>query len=294
MKAQKIGSWLLFTGLALIWGSSFILMKRAAQELTGWQIGAVRISAAALILAPAGIFHIWKVPVRKLPLIVLSGMLGNLFPAFLFATALEYHMDSSLASILNSLTPLFVIAVGTLVFRMKVNTQKTIGVLLGFFGLVILTVSRSSISFTGLAPTVLILIATAMYGFNVNIVGRFLQGIEPLKIATVSMTIIGIPAFVLMWQQNIFPIFENDAAGRSAILQVALLGIVGTAIATILFYMLIQKSGTLFASLVTYAIPIVGIGWGFLDGENITALQVVCLGVILAGVFLANKKPKSV
>src|SRR6478672_6949712 len=109
MNKQNLVNWLLFLLLSVVWGSSFILMKKSAEELTGWQIGSLRIFAAGLAFLPFAIFHITRVPVRKLPLVILSGVLGNLFPAFLFAIAIEKSINSSVASILNSLTPLFVI-----------------------------------------------------------------------------------------------------------------------------------------------------------------------------------------
>jgi drug/metabolite transporter (DMT)-like permease len=120
-------------------------------------------------------------------------------------------------------------------------------------------------------------------------VGSYLQGIDPIKVATVSMAFIGIPAAIVMWYLNVFPLLQHDTLARESIGIVAILGITGTAIATALFYMLIQKAGPLFASLVTYAIPVVAIFWGIMDNEDVTIIQIGCLAMILGGVYLANR-----
>jgi drug/metabolite transporter (DMT)-like permease len=289
MRKQSLVNWILFFVLSLIWGSSFILMKKCTEQLTGWQIASVRIFSAGLVFLPFAIFHIRKIPVRKLPLVILSGILGNLFPAFLFAIAIEHQINSSMAAILNSLTPLFVIVTGILFFKLRVEGKKIAGVLVGFLGLVILTVYRGPLNFTGLGFTSLILLATICYGINVNMISRYLKGVDGIMIATVSMAFIGIPAGIMMWQQHIIPMFLYDETARQSILIAALLGIAGSAIATALFYILIQKASGLFASLVTYLIPVVAIFWGLLANESISALEFGCLAMILSGVYIANR-----
>ena len=289
MPNKGILNWALFILLSLIWGSSFRLMKKSAEYLTGWQIGAVRIFAAGLVFVPFALVHVFKFPLRKLPLVLLSGMLGNLFPAFLFAIAIEKKIDSSLAGILNSLTPLFVLLIGVLFFRAVLERSKVIGVLVGLTGLVLLNFSRGPVSIEDIGFTALILLATLFYGLNVNIVTHYLQGVNPIHMATLSMSMIAIPAGIVAWQQNVFSMLRYDEAAHWSLAASALLGIVGSAIATALFYVLIKRAGGLFASLVTYAIPVVSIVWGVWDGEGITFLQVACLGLILLGVYLAKK-----
>lgn len=290
MAKKGFTAWALFALLALVWGSSFILMKKSAVYLSGWQIGSTRIAAAGLVFLPFALFHIRKIPLKKLPLVILSGMLGNLFPAFLFAISIQKKINSSVAGILNSLTPLFVIVIGVLFFKAKVEGRKIAGVLVGFVGLLVLNLSKGSINVNDIGFTLLILLATVMYGLNVNLVARYLKDVEAIRIATVSMACVGIPAALVMWQQNVIEIALYDEQARVAVGLAALLGLVGSAIATALFYVLIQRSGGLFASLVTYALPIVAIIWGVLDHEQITGMQVACLALILCGVYLANKK----
>ncbi|HEX6333924.1 MAG TPA: DMT family transporter [Flavisolibacter sp.] len=288
MARNKLVNWLLFILLALVWGSSFILMKKSAEDLTGQQIAAIRILSAGVLFLPLAFFHLRHIPGGKLHLVLLSGVMGNLFPAFLFAIAIE-QMDSSLAGILNSLTPLFVVVIGILFFRDRLHNRKIAGVIIGFIGLLLLTLSKGSITFERFTPVLMILVATIMYGVNVNIVSHYLKGIEPMKMTSVSLAFVGIPAAVVAWYQNVFSIALNEPQAHYAIGASVLLGLVGTGIATGLFYVLIKRAGGLFASLVTYAIPFVSIMWGLWAREDITLVQVGCLGVILSGVYLANR-----
>lgn len=286
MSNQKARNWILFTLLALLWGSSFILMKEGAKGLTGWQIGAIRIFSSALIFLPFAVVAIRKIPKSKLPLIVLTGVLGNLFPAFLFGIAIQQKIESSLAGILNSLTPLFVILIGVLFFKKTVPAKKVIGVFIGFAGLVLLSLSRGPVTLSEFGFTLLILLATLFYGLNINLITTYLKGIDPFRMATVSIAFLLIPTAVVLFLN---PVSFNTPQLRQSIGACVALGILGSSIATVLYYMLIKNAGGLFASLVTYAVPLVAIFWGVLFGEQIGLLQVACLGVILGGVYLANK-----
>jgi len=287
--SQSAVSWGLFILLSVIWGSAFIVMKKSAEELTGMQIGAVRIVSAGLVFLPFAIFHIKQIPLKKLPLVILTGALGNLFPAFLFAIAIEKKINSSLAGILNSLTPLFVIVIAIFFFKSTIATKKIIGVLIGFTGLLILSLSKGGVELDNFWFAMMILLATLLYGVNVNLVSYYLKDIDPIKMATVSLAFVAIPAAIVVWQQDVVSMATYDDNVRWSVAAAALLGIVGSAIATALFYILIKKAGGVFASLVTYGIPVVAIVWGLWAGENITLVQVSCLAMILGGVYLANR-----
>lgn len=288
MQSKKLINWLLFLVLSFTWGSSFILMKEASRQFNGLQIGAVRIFSAGLVLLPLAIASFNKIPRQKLPLLLLSGTLGNLIPAFLFATAIT-HISGALEGILNSLTPLFVVVMGILFFKLQVMPRKIVGVLIGFAGLLLLGLSGGAIDMSNISYAFLILIATIMYGLNVNIVSRYLQGFNPLHTASVSLSMVAIPAGLVALQQGVFTTVATEGF-HWPLLAAALLGAMGTAAATIVFYMLIKKAGALFASLVTYGIPVVAIIWGLIDGEAISIAQVGCLAIILVGVFVAGKK----
>ena len=193
-----------------------------------------------------------------------------------------------MAAILNSLTPLLVIMISILFFKAKVQSRKITGVVVGFAGLLVLSLSKGGITIENYSFTGLILLATFFYGLNVNIVTAYLKEVDPFKMATVSLAIMALFACIIIWQQNLPSVIEDGRATKAIIYSI-LLGIVGSAFATALFYILIKRAGGLFASLVTYGIPVVGIFWGLLDSESITFIQIACLTLILGGVYLANK-----
>ncbi len=289
MNKDKVINWSIFILLSFIWGSSFILMKESTTALNGWQIASIRIFSAGLVFLPFAIFHLNQIPLNKLWLIILSAILGNLLPAFLFAIAIHEHVNSSLAGILNSLTPLLVIVLGILFFKAVIKTKKIVGVLIGFIGLVILSVSKGGITLSNFWPAMMILLATLFYGFNVNLVSHYLKEIEPFKMATVSLAFMLIPTSIFIWKLNVIPLALNDETTRWPIADAVLLGVVGSAVATALFYVLIKRAGGVFASLVTYGIPIVAIFWGIWANENVAPIQIGCLLLILGGVYLANR-----
>ena len=211
-------------------------------------------------------------------------------PAYLFAGAIAKNIDSGLAGILNSLTPICVVVIGILFFRSKIENRKILGVIIGFAGLALLTLAaEKGISFENIEYTLWILLATILYGFNINIVANYLKDINPVQIAVVSLAFMIIPTGIVLWVGDFLQLPFEDDATLLAVINSVMLGVAGSAIATALFYVLVKKAGALFASLVTYGIPFVAVTWGFIFGENITPLQIGCLGIILSGVYLANR-----
>lgn len=282
-------NWSLFILLSIIWGSSFILMKLSSTELNGWQIASVRIFSAGFVFLPFAFVHLSKIPRNKIGIIILSGLFGNFLPAYLFAIAIDKNLNSSLAGILNSLTPILVIIIGVLFFKARVHFKKIAGVIIGFIGLLILSLSKGGITGANFLYAFFILAATLSYAINVNIVNYFLKGIDPFKAATISLAFISVPAAVVLWQQNLLFLLTNNVGYRQPVLAAVVLGVMGSAVATVLFYMLIRRAGGVFASLVTYGIPVIAILWGFVYDETITFVQIACLALILSGVYLANR-----
>lgn len=263
-------------------------------KLTPYQIAAVRIVAAGLLLLPIAIKAFGKIPSKKLPLIFLSGALGNLIPAFLFCIA-EQEMDSSLAGMLNSLTPIFVILIGALFFKKETPANKVIGILIAFTGSILLMLSKGPLKTTdNLVNPMLIVVATMMYGMNVNIVSKYLSHLSSLQVAALALSSNAIPALVVLCFTGFFSLpFDNDAIIKATVASIVL-GVAGTAIATILFYNLVKRAGAIFSSMVTYGIPVVAILLGVnFNNEDFNWKKGACLLIMLFGVFWANRKVSS-
>ena len=285
---NKFINWAIFCILSIVWGSSFILMKEGLTVLSAYQVASLRMLFSGLVLLPFAFSAFKKIPKEKMGIVFLSGFLGNFIPAYLFCIA-ETNIDSSLAGILNSLTPLFTILVGLSFFKTTINKQKMIGVIIGFIGLCLLFAAGKNISFQNLSFASLVLAATFFYGLNVNVVGKFLKNIRSIDIVSVAFAFLIIPSAVILYLTGYFSISFNSPGFREASLAGIVLGVVGTSIASILFYMLIKRSTIIFASMVTYGIPVIAVAWGVYYGESISILQIGSLFIILAGVYIVNK-----
>src|SRR3954452_6209903 len=153
---NRLLNWILFIALSFIWGTSFILMKEGMQKLTPFHVASLRMLSAGLILLPVALKRFKTVPRQKLGRIILSGLLGSFFPAFLFCIA-ETKIDSALAGILNALTPICVIIVGSLVYQQKNTRNQLSGVVIGFGGLVLLFLSNGKINLAFISFALLVL-----------------------------------------------------------------------------------------------------------------------------------------
>jgi drug/metabolite transporter (DMT)-like permease len=263
-------------------------MKEGMKVLTPYQVATLRMLSAGIVLLPFAYQAFKNIPSNQLGLVILSGFLGSFFPAYLFCIA-ETKIDSSLAGILNAFTPLFTILTGILFFKMKILTaKKTAGIIIGFTGLLLLFTSNGHVDFKNISYSALILLATLLYGLNLNLVGRRLHHIGSLNIATLAFVFLIIPCLVILYYTGYFSLPMGNATFIYSTVASAALGIMGTAVASVLFYLLIKKAGALFSSMISYAIPVVAVGWGLLLDEQVTRMEIVSLGVILTGVYLVN------
>lgn len=287
---QNFLNWLIFILLSIIWGSSFILIKGGLLHLTAYQVAALRIVFSGIVLLPFACRYFRQVPVNKIGLIFMSGVLGSLLPAFLFCVA-EEGIDSALAGTLNSLTPIFVIITGAIFFNSRTATNKIWGILLAFAGSILLLLSKSHLGQSlNLSYVSFIVLATIFYGINVNMVHKKLHDIGSLQIAAVALTLNAIPALMVLIYTGYFKLNLLNPGILASTCYSGLLGIFGTAIASIIFYMLVKRAGAVFASMVTYGIPVVAILWGIWYGEEVSWKQMGCLLLILAGVYVANRR----
>ena len=280
--------------LSFVWGSSFVLIKEGLVGLTALQVASFRIISSGIILLPIALNSFKKIPSNKLLLVFVSGVLGSLLPAYLFCIA-ELHIDSSLAGTLNALTPIFAILIGALFFKTNTARNKILGISISFAGSILLFFAQPTFSEnSNIKDVLLVIIATLCYGINLNIVGKHLKEIPSLNIVAVALSSNAVPAAVVLYftgyfQQDIFEKVILISTGYTLIL-----GVIGTAAATVIFYMLIKRAGIVFSSMVTYAIPIVAVFWGILYGEQVGWQQIACLLIILTGVYVANKSQNKV
>ena len=294
MKNNRWFNWLLFSLLALIWGSSFILMKIGLENgLSAFEVAAIRIVASGIVLLPLCFRGFKRIPLHKMGYVIVSGTLGSLLPAFLFCWA-EIKLDSSLVGTLNALTPIFVIINGALFFKTIIPINKILGVLVAFSGCIFLLLNKKDFSMElDVVYFLPVIVATFMYGFNINLVGKKLNNLPSLEVTAISLFFNGIPAFGILYFSNFFKHSFHSHEIMMAVGAASLLGIAGTAIATVLFYTLVKNATPVFASMVTYGIPFVALGWGWVLNEKIGFGQIVSLIVILSGVYLANLPAKS-
>ena len=266
------------------------MMKEGLLHLSAYQVAALRIVFSGIVLLPSAIKHFKQIPKNKLLVIFMSGVLGSLLPAFLFCIA-EEGIDSALAGTLNSLTPIFVIITGALFFNSKTSTNKILGILIAFTGSVLLLLSKGQMKESqNLVYVSFVVVATICYGLNVNMVYKHLHNIGSIQIASVALTLNAIPALIVLLFTGYFDLPLTDSGVLYSTSHAALLGILGTAIASIIFYVLVKKAGAVFASMVTYGIPVIANFWGMIYGEEVGWIQFGCLFLILIGVYLANRK----
>jgi drug/metabolite transporter (DMT)-like permease len=280
--------WLLMTTLALIWGSSFILMKRGLEDFHPGQVASIRMLTSFLCLFPFVIRKSNEIKKNQWKYIFATGLVGNGIPAFLFATA-QTHVPSAMAGLLNSLTPVFTLVVGYFFFHSKAGYAKVAGVLIGLVGAtgLILNNAQGDFFVDSFYP-LLIVLACVGYAFSVNIIRNKLHEVESLNISGFALCLVGPPSGIYLFTTDFITRLEQNPHAWGSLGYVLLLGIFGTAISIVLFNYLIKMSGAVFASSVTYLIPVVAMLWGLADQENMGLIHLLALGAILTGVYLIN------
>lgn len=282
--------WLALVLLVLVWGSSFILIKRGLTAFNGTELGALRIAISFVALSPLLLRHLKKVPANKLKYFILSGVIGNGLPPFLFAYA-QTVIDSYMAGILNSLTPLFTLLIGAALFGVRTRWVNVLGVFIGLGGAVgILSVANGG-ELNNIWYGMLAVAAAVCYATNMNLIKQYLSGFSALTITPVAFMFIGIPSLVYLLG---FSDFTGKISGSreawEALGYIAILAVVGTALAMIIHNWLIKQTSALFTSTVTYLMPVVSIMWGVADGESFLPVYLFWIAMILTGVYLATKK----
>lgn len=292
-QSRRFLGWAILVILALVWGSSFILIKRGLDAFSAPQVGGLRLVVAGLCAIPLIWGQAHRVKKEAWKWILVVGVVGNAIPAVLFPLA-ETRLNSASVGVLNVMSPIFVLIFGFLFFQFRFSVLQIVGVALGFGGVLMLillgdqTVSVSEhLLYAGAA-----VLATVGYGLSTNIMKRYLQDVPSTLAPSFALFFMGIPyaVYLIFFAELQIPFQVDSDLAWTSLAYIVLLGAVGTALALVLFYRLVQISDPIIAASVTYLIPIVALFWGWVDGETLTALQSVGIGVILVGVYLVNRK----
>lgn len=296
----RLSHFFLLLLLAFVWGSSFILMKRAlftaesAPLFSAFQVGAARIFIAGLVLSPVAIRHLPKMKRAHIGWMLAVGILGNTIPAFLFTSA-QLRLPSSMAGMLNALTPLFTLIVATLVFKLSYRRIQLVGLAIGFVGAMGLILLRTGDGELHVPSALMVVLATVCYAFSVNILRNKLQEVNSTVIAAGALGMMAIPTGLWLLFSQADEVFAvHKAAAWDGLLSVCILAAIGTAASLVVFNRIIQQTSALFASSVTYVIPVFATMWGLLDGEQLTLLHLVFAAIVLSGVYLVNSSRRKV
>tara|TARA_B100000029_G_scaffold511133_1_gene604323 strand:- start:475 stop:1353 length:879 start_codon:yes stop_codon:yes gene_type:complete len=291
MKNKNVIAWSLLLLLAIIWGSSPILIKKALITLDPFEIGALRLTLASFVLLPFLAKNLKEIRKKDYVILFISGIVGNVLPYFLYPIA-QTRIDSATSGVLTSLTPLFALIIGVLFYKLKATKKNIVGLIIGFIGTVLLIMFSSqsdglNIDFYGL----FVVLATLLYGINLNLVKYHLYHLKPITITSFSIvSILPITVYILLSSTPFLTHFYNFSNYSLEFGYVFILGVLGTSIATIIFYNLIKIKDTVFASMVTYLMPLVAILFGVIDGEVINAIQMFGMALIMIGVFINGEK----
>lgn len=289
MKDQN-KKWFYLIVLSLIWGSSFILIKKGLVGLNAFQVGALRIVFTTMFLFSVGLKELKGITKVQWKWIFWTGLLGSGIPPFLFAAA-QQHIDSAIASILNSLTPLNTLIVGAVAFSIYATKRQALGVFIGFAGTFMLIATGADFNpDQNYWYSLLIILASVGYALNVNMIKSHLGGVSALAISTGNFAFLVVPALIILWWSGFFELVMTSPDAQKSVLFILVLSLFGTALAKVLFNKLIQVASPVFASSVTYIMPLMAIFWGVLDGERLSFLQILGGAIILLGVYLTNKK----
>ena len=282
--------WVLLLLVGLFWGSSFILMKKGLQVFSAQEVGALRIFSAAVLLLPWSLPWLRRLRWRHYKYLLLVGLTSSLIPVFLFAKA-GTQLDSAINGVLNALTPIFTLLLGRLCFQRPVFRREAWGSLLGLVGAALLVLAGTEngvgrVNYYVLLP----MLGCVCYGLNANLLKYYLQDLSTHTIVSVSFLLLGIVTGVMLFTQTAFLFKLNNVAGAYRAMGCVLtLGALGSACAHLLFTTLVKRTSPVFASMVSYIIPLVALGWGLLDGEVLLVGHYVGISIILMGVYLVSK-----
>lgn len=278
--------WFIF--ISLVWGGSFILMKRGTAWLSPVEVAAWRVIGGGALLALVWLsrHRCRSLTRRDVPAMAFVVLFGFAWP-FSIQPYLVARAGSAFIGMMVSFTPLLTIAVSILVLK-AFPTRRQFGGVLGalvFMGLLIFDGLNRQIRLVDLA---LALTVPLCYALTNTFIRRFLKHVPPLELSLVALSLAGV---ILCLISLLIPFERPVVESRTAVVAVAavaFLGVVGTGVATFLFNKLVQEQGPLFAGMVTNLAPIGAVVLGWLDAERVTTLQLAALTGLLCMVAIVQ------
>lgn len=264
-------------------------MKRGLEVYEHTQVAALRIIISFIFLSPILFKNFKKIKSKQWIKIFIAGLLGSGIPAFLFTKA-QTQISSSLSGMLNSLVPLFTVLIGVIFFGLKLKWLKVLGVIIGLTGALLLLSDGGNMNLMNEDFTYgfYVVLATLCYATNVNFIKTKLAEVNSINITSFGFLLIGPISLIYLLSTDFTSTLNNHPDALSGLGYIATLSVFGTALAVILFNMLIKRVSAVFASSVTYIIPVFAIFWGFVDGETLLISQLLGIFTILIGVYIVN------
>lgn len=281
-------SWLILLTLSLIWGSSYILIKKGLVVYSSTEVACLRLTISTLCFLPFLLLRWRRVDWSRWPFLLIVGLAGSGIPAFMFALA-QTEISSSMAGLLNSLVPLFTLILGVLLFGAKARLVKFLGLLIGLAGAATLLLFSAKAGMEG-NPWygLLVIVGCICYAISSNTVGKYLREMNAVYISAASFSLVGLPALAYLLRTDFVETLQSAAGAWEALGYIALLSIFGTVLASLIFFQLIKRTSPVFASTISYIVPMVAVAWGFADGETIAWPHFLGMGLILSGVYLVK------
>jgi drug/metabolite transporter (DMT)-like permease len=280
---RKLWHWLVLGILSLIWGTSYILMKKGLESFSAFQIASLRVIITTIALLPVALHNLHRLNRDNLKSVLIIGFFGSGIPAFLFPLA-QTRIDSSLAGMLNSLSPVFTFLIGLMFYSQKFIKSQVAGLFLGLVGAIGLLYS-DTLTFNHFG--LFVVLAAFLSGISSNEVSK-VKGLNGLQITSLAFLIMSPVAVLLFLSTDYHGVAETENWLRNLGF-IAILACIGSAFALSLFYLLVRDTSPVFATMVNYFIPIVATFWGVLDGESLTSLVIPSLLLIFCGVYLVNR-----
>ncbi len=287
--ATKNLKWFLLIGLSFIWGTSNFLIKKATSAFNGYQVGALIMIFSAFVLLPIGFKSLKKIQKNHLPTLLIIALFSTFIPSFMWVIAIG-KIGVSITTILNSLTPLNTLILGFVLFGVRFTKNQMIGLVIGFIGLVVYFTTGNFYQGSGeYMYSLLVIFSSLGYALNSNLIMNKLKDLDALSITTATFILTFIPSLIVLYYTHFFDDYTGSTVQLKSLLYILFKGAIGTALAMVMYNKLVQTSNAVFASSVTYLIPLVALFWGYLDGEKVSFWQLISGILILLGVYVSNK-----